>query len=83
MAGLYIHFPFCLKKCSYCDFYSVEKQQEIVPQFIKALQKEIGLYSATRPADASIGTIYLGGGTPSLLQEEDMVAVLDAISLSF
>jgi len=83
MAGLYIHFPFCLKKCSYCDFYSIEKQDELVPQFIDALHKEIGLYSATRREDASIGTIYLGGGTPSLLPEEEIAAVLDAVALSF
>ncbi len=83
MAGLYIHFPFCLKKCNYCDFYSIEKQQELVPQFIDALQKEIELYSETRSEDSPIETIYLGGGTPSLLPEEEMAAVLDAVALSF
>ncbi len=83
MAGIYIHFPFCLKKCNYCDFFSVEKQEEIIPQFIDALQKEIGLYSATRREDTSIGTIYLGGGTPSLLPEDEIATVLDAIALSF
>ena len=83
MAGLYIHFPFCLKKCNYCDFYSIERQQGLVPQFIGALQKEIGLYSETKSENVPVETIYLGGGTPSFLPEEEMAAVLDAVALSF
>jgi len=62
-AGLYIHIPFCLSKCGYCSFYSIESLN-LIPEFIAALEKEIEYY---RKVFSSFDTIYLGGGTPSLL----------------
>ena len=62
-AGLYIHIPFCLSKCGYCSFYSI-KDIILIPEYIAALKKEIKYY---RDIFSSFDTIYLGGGTPSLL----------------
>jgi oxygen-independent coproporphyrinogen-3 oxidase len=64
-AGLYIHIPFCRKKCRYCDFYSVT-DSSLQPGFLKALQREMRLAAASHPA-LSFDTLYLGGGTPSAL----------------
>ena len=61
--GLYIHIPFCLKKCDYCDFYSVTSISRI-PDFLKALfQRNGDVRGQLGPFD----TVYLGGGTPSVL----------------
>ena len=63
--GLYIHIPFCLKKCNYCDFYSVAVNDPLKKDYVEALIKEIKQWGGSlgRPID----TIYFGGGTPSLL----------------
>ena len=62
-AGLYIHIPFCLSKCGYCSFYSI-KSIHLIPEYIAALKKESKHY---RNIFLSFDTIYVGGGTPSLL----------------
>ena len=70
MPSLYIHFPFCLRKCSYCAFYSDTHCAEI-PLFLECLQKEMRLRSdelSGVPADS----LYFGGGTPSLLAPADI-----------
>lgn len=65
--GLYLHIPFCLKKCAYCDFYSAFTTAEGLDNYLCALTAEIQRWGALirRPID----TVYLGGGTPSLLGE--------------
>jgi oxygen-independent coproporphyrinogen-3 oxidase len=63
--GLYIHIPFCEKKCSYCDFYSVPGRLEEVEHYVNAVLKEARSYKGL-----SFQTLYLGGGTPSLLGAE-------------
>ncbi len=65
MVGIYIHIPFCQKKCSYCDFYSVVNARQI-EGFVQALLVEIRQRSYELSTDM-VETIYLGGGTPSLL----------------
>ncbi len=72
-AGLYIHIPFCLRKCPYCGFYSTEDLHEIDP-FIDALTKEIDLVV---PPATTFDTVYIGGGTPSLLKPHHITRVLD------
>ncbi len=62
---LYIHFPFCVKKCHYCDFYSITQQSQI-PAYFKALFQEIQHYQSIL-ASHSIKTIYIGGGSPNLI----------------
>jgi oxygen-independent coproporphyrinogen-3 oxidase len=64
--SLYLHIPFCSLKCSYCDFNSYAKLDDLVPSFVEALCEELALWSphvAGRPAP----TVFFGGGTPSLL----------------
>lgn len=79
--GLYIHIPFCLKKCNYCDFYSVVPTADIKQRYIEALIREIKKWGGrtVRPID----TIYIGGGTPSLLSEGELSAVFSAVRDNF
>ncbi len=67
-AGLYIHIPFCLKKCDYCDFYSEITEPTITEQFLNSCANELVLY-VNHPvfSEVEFQTFYLGGGTPSLL----------------
>lgn len=65
MAGIYVHVPFCQKKCLYCDFYSVANNREVV-RYVKALKIE-AQKRAYELGGMDIETIYFGGGTPSLL----------------
>lgn len=74
MTGLYIHIPFCASRCIYCDFYSTT-QPQLQDRYVKALCREIDLITE-RP---TIGTIYLGGGTPSQLTKNNLTRLLDYI----
>jgi oxygen-independent coproporphyrinogen III oxidase len=67
-AGLYVHIPFCLRKCPYCDFYSIT-DLGVVPDFLAALDLEMQLIGRTAPA---FDTVYIGGGTPSVLGLADI-----------
>ncbi len=68
IASLYVHVPFCLKKCDYCDFFSVTtKETDQFPVYLEALKAEIQ-DKKTRLRISRWGTVYVGGGTPSLLQ---------------
>jgi oxygen-independent coproporphyrinogen-3 oxidase len=78
-AGLYIHIPFCLSKCGYCSFYSI-KSVNLIPEYIAALKKEIKYY---RNVFLSFDTIYLGGGTPSLLSIKQLETIFYAINKSY
>jgi len=74
-AGLYIHIPFCLSKCSYCSFYSI-KSVNLISAYLAALHKEILFYGGIFPP---FDTIYIGGGTPSLLTVEQLADIFSAI----
>ncbi len=77
MAGIYIHIPFCLSKCGYCDFYSITNIGEI-PQYVECLKKEL-ILRKNNIIDNQIDTIYIGGGTPSLLTIEQLTDLLNLI----
>ena len=81
MAGIYIHIPFCKKICSYCDFYKV-----IAPgdksAFLKTLIREASLRKGYLEGE-SISTIYIGGGTPSVLDTEEISGLLSALKELF
>ena len=77
--GLYIHIPFCLSKCHYCDFYSLTSISA-VPDFLDALFKEMEMYrNRFNPFD----TVYIGGGTPSLLSPQQLESVLIKVRENF
>ena len=69
--GIYVHVPFCVKKCNYCDFLSFPLKRETdcseVENYVNALQKEICNPFKMPESPAEVDTIYLGGGTPRLL----------------
>jgi oxygen-independent coproporphyrinogen-3 oxidase len=77
--GLYIHIPFCLSKCSYCDFYSLTSIS-VIPDFLKALFKEMEMY---RKRFDVFDTLYIGGGTPSLLIPEQLKEILTRVQKNF
>jgi putative oxygen-independent coproporphyrinogen III oxidase len=78
--GVYIHWPFCLSKCPYCDFNSHVRHAAIdEPRFVHALASEIAT-TAARVPDRTVSTIFFGGGTPSLMQPASVAAVLDAVA---
>jgi len=78
-AGLYIHIPFCLSKCGYCSFYSIAAAQ-LIPEFIQAVVKEMAFYKNTF---SSFDTVYIGGGTPSLLSARQIGDILNAVHCNF
>ncbi len=74
--GLYIHIPFCLSKCGYCSFYSI-KSINLIPAFLSALKREMEFYCNHFQ---SFDTIYIGGGTPSLLTAKQFTEIFVAIN---
>ncbi len=81
MSGIYIHIPFCRKKCFYCDFYKTTSLK-YKDDFIKALYKEIKIKDNFLQ-DKNIDTIYFGGGTPTLLTINEIENILDEIYSNF
>ncbi len=81
MAGIYIHIPFCKKLCSYCDFYHVMVQSDN-KQYIDALNRE-AFMRRDYLGNQTVSTIYIGGGTPSVLQPSEIKSILDNISGNF
>ena len=77
MAGIYIHIPFCQKKCNYCDFYSIVPQNHR-EDFIKILVSEIESRQHFLTND-SVDTIYFGGGTPSILKRKEVGLILNTL----
>src|SRR5437667_1261885 len=77
--GVYVHWPFCLSKCPYCDFNSHVRHAPIDEErFARAFAREIET-SAARAPGRTVTSIFLGGGTPSLLQPQTVGAILDSI----
>ncbi len=78
---LYVHIPFCVKKCNYCDFLSMPADDTVKKQYVQALKNEIGYYAESLPE--KLETIYFGGGTPSVLMPEQLTELLDLIRSKF
>ena len=80
--GLYLHIPFCLKKCGYCDFYSVGYEKKRCREYLAAMERQMAYY---RDAASTylVDTVYLGGGTPSLLPEREFVELFGAVRKNF
>ena len=81
MPGIYIHIPFCKKRCTYCDFYT-EVAPKLIPLLVDSICKEIEI-RADYLASNQIDTIYFGGGTPSILKPEQFSAIFSAIYATF
>lgn len=75
--GIYVHIPFCMSKCYYCDFVSYSNKKNLIKKYVQALVKEIRYIKLNK---YNIKTIYIGGGTPSILDSEDIVKILNEIT---
>ena len=80
--GVYIHIPFCKSKCIYCDFNSFAKKDNCIEEYINAVIKEIKEY-AKQNKDVLIKTIYIGGGTPSYINEKYINKILETLKNNF
>lgn len=79
-AGLYIHFPFCRTKCPYCHFYSQAGRDDLFPEWWGGLQREAERFVRE---NLIVDTVYIGGGTPSLLQPDDIRAIRALLDARF
>ena len=79
---LYIHIPFCAKKCSYCDFLSFPAGQEAQEAYVAQLIREINA-SAIMGRDREVSSVFIGGGTPSILDPRMIVDIMSAVRHSF
>lgn len=78
MRGLYIHIPFCLSKCAYCDFNSYADKWQFVSEYVSAVLKE-----AEKFKGQVVDTVYIGGGTPTALPEKELCRLLSGITELF
>lgn len=78
MRGIYIHIPFCLRKCPYCDFYSVKFDEDTAERYTDALLRNIRSYKGI-----AADTVYLGGGTPSVLPVSCLERLMTGLHESF
>lgn len=80
--SVYLHVPFCATKCTYCAFNTYTNLEHLIPEFVDGLCHEIELVAASAPGK-QVGTIFFGGGTPSLLSASQLGVVLDALRTHF
>lgn len=80
--GLYIHIPFCIKKCAYCDFLSWSGDKDQKEEYVRDLEQEIRSYK-TFAADYQVSTVYFGGGTPSILETGQIERIMEALRQTF
>ena len=78
-AGVYVHIPFCVKKCNYCDFNSTDKKNYLKKDYKKALIKEINAFDGETDAD----TAFIGGGTPTSLELSDLTEIIETVNKKF
>lgn len=76
--GIYVHIPFCRYVCPYCDFNVYARQEGLIPAYIDALVREMELRAATYDGPAESSTLFIGGGTPSLLPADEVARIIDA-----
>lgn len=80
--SLYLHIPFCVRKCIYCDFLSFSSDERMREQYVNAICKEINHYQIFGK-EYQIKTIFVGGGTPSLLSERQIEKIFDELDKAF
>jgi len=83
--SIYLHIPFCTKRCSYCDFNTYAGLENIISTYVQALCREIEILGKKLPDSYrnKVHTIYFGGGTPSLLRPEEIKAILTFLKWHF
>jgi oxygen-independent coproporphyrinogen-3 oxidase len=90
MKGLYVHIPFCVRKCSYCDFYSLPDRQSAMSSYVQAVLQEAASFPLSQrgikgdlqpPKNPAFQTLYLGGGTPSLLGPKNLQTLISGLSM--
>ncbi|MFC1735334.1 radical SAM family heme chaperone HemW [Candidatus Hydrogenedentota bacterium] len=79
--GIYLHIPFCRTKCPYCDFFSVVSEESSISEYVNALKSEIDLRRGALPGP--FGSVYIGGGTPSILPVDAIATLLEAVTSTF
>jgi oxygen-independent coproporphyrinogen-3 oxidase len=79
MVSLYIHIPFCIHRCAYCDFNTYAGQESHIPEYVEALNREIKIAARSAAGRLKVHTIFFGGGTPSLLQAEQFESILSKV----
>ena len=80
--ALYIHIPFCRTKCSYCDFNTYAGIGHLIPRYMESLEMEVGIWGEAL-GHPLVTTVFLGGGTPSLLSPEQLGGLLDTVRREF
>jgi oxygen-independent coproporphyrinogen-3 oxidase len=80
--GIYLHIPFCQHICPYCDFTTYAGQESAIPDYVDALERSIAL-EGERHNRRAVQTMFFGGGTPSLLEPEQVARIIDAVRRSF
>ncbi|MEG2499441.1 MAG: radical SAM family heme chaperone HemW [Oscillospiraceae bacterium] len=78
MDAIYIHIPYCMSKCNYCDFYSQGRKTSVPQEYVNAVLREIEYYK--KSFDIRADSLYFGGGTPSLMSPRQVKAIIDAVS---
>ena len=81
--SLYFHIPFCNRRCGYCDFNTFAGMKSLLPEYVKALCQEVKMTAESAEERIPVGTIFFGGGTPSLMTVEQVGQVLDTVRASF
>lgn len=82
MAGLYVHVPFCVQRCHYCDFYFVTSHRDVA-RFVERVCAEIERTAARDALGEPLETVYFGGGTPSVLHPDHFERILSVVGASF
>ena len=80
--GIYIHIPFCVKKCDYCDFLSFSGDIRLKKEYVHALAKEIQSLKDYKK-EYEVSTVFIGGGTPSVIDENDILFIMDTLKDTF
>lgn len=81
--GVYVHIPFCRRKCFYCDFPSYAGEERWMSRYREALCREIAAQGCCCLQEGAVRTVYIGGGTPTALAADDLLAVICALRESF
>ena len=81
--GIYIHIPFCARKCFYCDFVSYANKEEKISDYINAITYEIESFAKEFSNDYIVTTIYIGGGTPSYIESTYIVSIIKELNKNY